>query len=69
MDIETAEQKQRVKEKLDLILVSLLGSTDMVNLWWLTNNKAFDGFTPAQMYKKDPMRVVSYILAQLEPEW
>jgi len=58
-----------LKERLDRLLISLLGSTEMVNLWWLTNNKAFDGRTPAQVYKKDPNRVKEYIFGQFGGEY
>ena len=39
-----------VKSQLDRMLLGLLGSIQLVDDWWNSSNKAFDGKTPLQVY-------------------
>ena len=48
---------------LDTILLSLLGSRELVERWWATPNKAFDGDIPDDIFHSDRhSEVVKYIL-------
>jgi len=42
------------KPRLDAILYLLLGSTDLVQKWWISANKAFDDRMPKDVYYQDP---------------
>jgi hypothetical protein len=42
------------KPRLDAILYLLLGSTDLVQKWWVTPNTAFDDRFPKDVYYQDP---------------
>lgn len=55
--------------RLNLILFALLGSHELVHLWWKSKNKAFDNETPENMFAKDPQRVIQYIKAQLNGDY
>jgi hypothetical protein len=55
--------------RLNLVLLSLLGSHDLVNKWWKTKNKAFDNETPENMFAKDSERVINYIKSQLNGDY
>ena len=48
---------------LDNILLRLLGSRELVERWWATPNKAFDGDIPDDIFHSDRRgEVVKYIL-------
>lgn len=54
------------KNRLDLLLFLLLGSTDLVQQWWVSPNKAFDDRMPKDVYYQDPngrQEVSDYISA------
>lgn len=55
--------------RLNLILLSLLGSDELVKKWWKSNNKAFDNETPENMFAKQPERVINYIKSQLNGDF
>lgn len=46
------------------MLMSLLGSDQLVQRWWASPNRAFDYQTHKQVFDTDPNRVVQYILDQ-----
>jgi len=50
------------------ILKALLGSDEQVNLWWNSNNKAFDMEIPADLWhtNKGRTKVYNYLLDQME---
>ena len=53
----TATNVQRIlwtKSQLDAMLLSMLGSTDLVKGWWISPNKAFDDRFPKDVYYQDP---------------
>jgi uncharacterized protein (DUF2384 family) len=50
--------------KINQILLSLLGSQELVQKWWSSPNKAFDNEIPDDLYHSDMHNVVvKYILA------
>jgi hypothetical protein len=51
--------------RLNRLLLSVLGSAELVDQWWVSPNRAFDSRTPAEMFDIDTMRVVNYILDQI----
>jgi hypothetical protein len=53
-------------EKINGILMALLGGRSLVNRWWNNPNKAFDMKTPFNVYIDDPEKVGEYVLDQLE---
>lgn len=51
-----------VKEKLDVILFSMLGSKELVEKWWVSPNKAFDMRTPLSLMDDKKHEVIDYVL-------
>jgi hypothetical protein len=53
-EYEAFEKKRNkqiyVRSQLNLILFGLLGSHSVVDAWWYSSNKAFDGKTPNEVY-------------------
>lgn len=47
--------------RLNRMLMSLLGSDQLVQKWWISPNRAFDHQTPKQVFDTNPNRVVQYI--------
>lgn len=50
------------------LLYPLLGKDELVHRWWCSANKAFDGFTPAQMHSaggESEKRLADYVMAQV----
>ncbi len=53
------------KSTLNEILLQLLGSRELVERWWSSPNKAFDGEIPDDLlHSNRHQEVVNYILAQ-----
>lgn len=50
------------------ILKALLGSDELINRWWNSNNKAFDMEIPADLWHtgKGRTKVYNYLLDQME---
>lgn len=47
---------------LDRLLFQMLGSQELVELWWSSPNKAFDGDIPDDIFHSDRRaEVISYI--------
>jgi hypothetical protein len=54
-----------VRSQLNKILYGLLGSNSLVDAWWYSSNKAFDGKTPNEIYwsgEEGRVKVADYIL-------
>ena len=51
----------RVIYNLDELLLSLLGSQDLVDKWWNSDNTYFHGDTPEQVFRSNPQKVINYI--------
>jgi len=43
------------------LLMGLVGSTQLISVWWGSPNRAFDLKSPDEMWELDPERVVSYL--------
>ena len=56
-------------DKYNRILHALLGSQELVQKWWASPNKAFDGMTPIEMLDRDKDRVKNYLLGQLSGDY
>jgi hypothetical protein len=52
------------KERVETLLLGLLGSEKLVSLWWNAPNSSFDYETPAFTWESDPKKVLSHILEQ-----
>ena len=50
------------RETLDIMLINILGSTELLSIWWGGQNKAFGYKTPEEVYTANPQKVVDYIL-------
>jgi hypothetical protein len=60
----TDEQyKQLLKKRCNDLLLALLGSELLREVWWVSFNKGFDGQTPADVFEKNPLAVYNYIVA------
>lgn len=59
-------QKIDYLANINTMLMSLLGSEELINTWWKSSNFAFDLMTPEEMWDKDPTRVMGYIESQFK---
>ncbi len=53
--------KLSIKKTLHPNLFGLLGSEDLIELWWKSQNKAFSYRTPEEMLDIDSNVVVNYV--------
>jgi len=51
-----------LKEKCDLLLEAMV-SEDLVEKWWQSPNKHWDGRTPIEVFKTDEQSVFDYLLS------
>lgn len=61
-----------VKVTLNKALFAMLGRHDLVDQWWESPNKAFDGKTPNEVYlsgEEGRKQVAKYILDHLNPSY
>lgn len=49
------------KETCDRLLASMLGSWELVDKWWDSPNKAFDGKHPIDVFTTDSKLVINYL--------
>ena len=56
-------------EKINRLLVPLLGNLLLVNLWWNTPNYSFDMQTPEDVWEYDRKRVFEYIRSQYSGDY
>lgn len=54
------------KQKLNAILMGLLGSEELVERWWTSPNKAFDDKPPCEA---DMSKVIDYLYAHGYGGW
>lgn len=54
--------EENMRMRCNALLVAMLGP-DLAKGWWLTGNKAF-GMTPEEAWKKDRMKVYTYLMHQ-----
>lgn len=57
------------KEKLDIILMSLLGRENLVKAWWDSPNRAFNFAKPAEIYALNPEEVSAYLVKQTSGDY
>ena len=56
------------KNKCDVLLIAMLGTTELVDQWWKSPNKAFNNNTPEVAYYVEPKEVLSYLMRMSEGE-
>ena len=42
-------------------LLRILGSQELIDLWWITQNRAFNFLTPTEVFHKKPEKVKNYL--------
>ena len=60
------------RNTLNEMLYELLGRAELVDQWWESSNKAFDGKTPNEVYwsgEEGRRRVADYILTHTNYSW
>ena len=55
--------------RLNRLLISLLGKEELVDKWWDSPNLAFESKTPKEMFALQPQRVINYILGQFNGDY
>lgn len=58
------QPKKPIKELLGDLLMPLLGSQELIDMWWTGQNRAFDFKTPNEMFEIDQHKVIDYVKAQ-----
>jgi len=58
-----------LKKRLNIILLSLLGSNELVDKWWLSPNKHWNMRTPDEVLADDSKSVINYIAGQLNGDY
>lgn len=60
-----------IVEKCNQLLLSLLGSEELVIRWWHSPNRAFNGEIPDDLIQTSMGRkqVYNYILSQIDPPY
>lgn len=56
------------KQRAQVLLTAMLGSK-LVDLWWISPNKAFDEETPQTVWLKDYVKVYNYIMHHADGGW
>jgi hypothetical protein len=51
----------RIKNKINVYLIAMLGSQELVSRWWVSPNKAFDMMTPLEMFDRNSNVVYTYV--------
>jgi hypothetical protein len=52
------------KERLDRLLLALVGTKELVERWWKSPNRAFYNQPPEVVFEESPCLVINYILNQ-----
>lgn len=50
------------KEQLDQHLFALVGSDQLVQQWWMTPNRNWQGREPQEIWARNPDEVVTYVM-------
>jgi hypothetical protein len=61
-----------IKSDINRYLQSMLGRTELVDGWWYSPNKAFDGKTPDEVYQTGAdgrKRVYEYVISCSDGCW
>lgn len=65
-------KKIYTRTTLNGMLYELLGRAELVDQWWNSSNKAFDGKTPVEIYwssEEGRKQVADYILTYTNYSW
>lgn len=55
------------KEQCNIVLSALFpDQPDLIEQWWNSPNKAFDGLSPDEMLERDSLRVIGYLWSHLD---
>lgn len=63
--MESMMSPERKRVAINTSLLALVGDPKLVEAWWTSSNRAFDGKTPDEVFACDPQAVCDYILQQL----
>lgn len=58
--------QEKIKAALNECLMAMIGSEELVEVWWKSPNKAFEMMTPEQVWETDYNRVRSYVVGFLQ---
>lgn len=58
--------QEKIKTALNECLMAMLGSEELVEVWWKSPNKAFEMMTPNAVWEEDYDRVRSYVVGFLQ---
>lgn len=50
------------RERINYLLLSALGSAELVYQWWHSRNAAFEYSTPEEIWQEAPERVANYVI-------
>jgi len=56
-------------KQAELLLYSMLGNQELVQTWWNTPNKGFDGKLPSDVWSENPDTVMSYLYMHADGGW
>jgi len=51
----------KIKNHINVALMAMLGSQELVSRWWISPNKAFDMMTPLEMFDRHAEVVYNYV--------
>jgi Protein of unknown function (DUF2384) len=51
----------KIKNHINVALMAMLGSQELVSRWWVSPNKAFDMMTPLEMFDRHAEVVYNYV--------
>jgi Protein of unknown function (DUF2384) len=57
--------RSRIKDKINVCLMAMLGSQELVTRWWSSPNKAFDMMTPLEVFDRHADVVYTYVTSFL----
>ncbi len=53
---------ERKRVAINTALLALVGDPQLVDLWWVSQNRAFGDKTPQEVFTTNPQEVCDYIL-------
>jgi hypothetical protein len=56
------------KQRTQVLLTAMLGSK-LVDTWWTSPNKAFNGEIPAEVWLTDYFKVYNYVMRNADGGW
>lgn len=58
-----------MKKQCDALLFAMIGNKELVEQWWTSPNKAFEGKCPEAVFLENPRAVLSYIWGSCDGYW